>query len=424
MMNDRIQAKMAEATRLTRAGRILEATALIQQTLQDALPTYGTAPMYRTTVTPENPTDPIDAEFRVVDDAPPSTTTSTENPTSWMDTPIPPLQARVRPAMPSGIPFPGIWQRPGNRDAPGDHTHTTTADETLQAKGKFIDGAYTGTAGTRNYKLYIPSRFTGQALPLLIMLHGCTQTPVDFATGTRMNVLAEKELFLVAYPAQASSANGSKCWNWFQAAHQQRGAGEPSLIAGITQQIMSNYPVDASRVYIAGLSSGGAMAATMAATYPDLYAAVGVHSGVAHGSVQDLPSALKAMKQGAPRQARPLPTAIPLIVFHGDSDTTVAPNNADRILDQWLQTTSAGDRSSNRSVREIIVEPGQVAGGHDYTRAIYVNTTGRTIAEKWVIHQAGHAWSGGNSNGSFTDSKGPDASAAMMRFFIDHPKKN
>jgi len=130
------------------------------------------------------------------------------------------------------------------------------------------------------------------------------------------------------------------------------------------------------------------------------------------------------MKQGAPRQARPLSTAIPLILFHGDSDTTVSPHNADRILDQWLQTTSAGDRSSNRSVREIIVEPGQVASGHAYTRAIYVNTTGRTIAEKWVIHQAGHAWSGGSSNGSFTDSKGPDASAAMMRFFIDHPKKN
>jgi poly(hydroxyalkanoate) depolymerase family esterase len=421
MMNDRMQTGMAEATRLTRAGRVLEATAVIQQTIREAFPTSGTiVPPSRTTVTPEDRNAPIDTEFRVVDDTPPPTTA---RPGTSSTTSVPPPFERFRPSTFSSIPFPTIVQQPPNWYAPPtSRTRTVPPDEATHVNGQFIDGTYTGTAGTRSYKLYIPSRFTGQALPLLIMLHGCTQSSVDFATGTRMNMLAEKELFFVAYPEQTSSANGLKCWNWFQAAHQQRGAGEPSLIAGITQQIMSTYPIDASRVSIAGLSSGGAMAATMAATYPDLYAAVGVHSGIAHGAAQDLLSALRAMKQGAARQARPLTRAIPIIVFHGDSDTTVSPVNADRMLDQWLQMTPDGSR--NRAIREEIIEPGQVPGGHAYTRVIYADANGRAIAEKWVIHQAGHAWSGGSSNGSFTDPKGPGASAAMVHFFAEHPKNS
>jgi len=418
-MNDRMQAGIAEATRLTRAGRVLEATAVIQQTLREAFPTSGTtvAPS-RTTVTPEGPDAPIDAEFRVVDETPPSTPSRLGAASSLG---VPPLFERFRPPTLSNIPFPNRVRHPENGYTSPGKTRTVPPDEATRVNGRFLDGTYTGAAGTRSYKLYIPSRFTGQALPLLIMLHGCTQTAVDFAAGTRMNMLAEKEVFFVAYPEQASSANGSKCWNWFEAAHQQRGTGEPSLIAGITQQMMSHYPVDACRIFIAGLSSGGAMAATMAATYPDLYAAVGVHSGVAYGSAQDLPSALRAMKQGAARQARPLSRALPIIVFHGDDDPTVAPVNADCMLDQWLQTTPGGSRS--RSIREEIVEPGQVPGGHAYTRVIYADATGRSMAEKWVIHQAGHAWSGGSSKGSFTDPKGPGASAAMVHFFAEHPKE-
>ncbi|MGI9059808.1 MAG: extracellular catalytic domain type 1 short-chain-length polyhydroxyalkanoate depolymerase [Ktedonobacteraceae bacterium] len=282
--------------------------------------------------------------------------------------------------------------------------------------GRFVDSMYTGAVGKRTYKLYIPSGFTGQPLPLLIMLHDCTQSSVDFARGTRMNVLAEKELCFVAYPEQAQPANTSKCWNWFQTANQQRDDGEPSLIAGITRQIMGNYPVDASRVYVAGLSSGGAMAAIMAATYPDLYAAVGVHSGIAYGAAQDLPSAFKVMQQGATGPVRSLHEAIPIIVFHGDRDTTVSPLNADRMLEQWLQ--AAPDRKS--SIRE---SSSQIAGGHAYTRRIYTDAAGRVLAEKWVIKQAGHAWSGGSPSGSYTDPQGPDASTEMMRFFADHPKK-
>jgi poly(hydroxyalkanoate) depolymerase family esterase len=293
-----------------------------------------------------------------------------------------------------------------------------TAPSSTRSGGQFIDGVYSNAAGTRSYKLYIPSGYRGQALPLVVMLHGCTQTSDTFATGTRMNVLAERETLLVAYPEQVSSANGSRCWNWFQPTHQSRDEGEPSIIAGITRQIMNAYSVDASRVYVAGLSAGGAMAAILAATYPDLYAAIGVQSGLAYGAAHDLPSAFVAMKQGATQRAHPLATTIPMIVFHGDSDSTVAPANADCLLDQWFSTTS--DRQT--AARDMKVERGQAIGGHAYTRFLYHDTTGRVIAEKWIIHQAGHAWSGGSPNGSFTDPKGPDASAEMLRFFREHSR--
>jgi poly(hydroxyalkanoate) depolymerase family esterase len=272
--------------------------------------------------------------------------------------------------------------------------------------GKFTDGSFSNAAGSRSYKLYVPSSYTGQPLPLVVMLHGCTQDPDDFATGTQMNVLAEEMQCLVVYPAQSMQANSSRCWNWFNAVDQQRDQGEPSIIAGITATIMQQHAVDASQVYVAGLSAGGAMATIMGTLYPELYAAVGVHSGLPFASAHDLPSALAAMKGNFGPQ-RASGKSIPIIVFHGDKDTTVHPINGDELI----------KRGAHDTLDEIIIEPGRVPDGHTYTRTVHQAVDGTPQAEQWLIHGAGHAWSGGNARGSYTDGKGPDASREMMRFF-------
>ena len=412
-MNDEMQAGMADATRLTLAGRLAEATAAIQRTVGNLPAPHAAAPDPSGASAPPGP-------FRVVDDS--ARAMRTPGLATVSRTGAPTVAETARPAALPPLPFPDVLRRPGGtRGAPGCE-RPTPSDGVPSPAGQFVDGVYTNAAGTRSYKLYIPSGYVGQALPLVVMLHGCTQTAADFAVGTRMNVFAEGEIFLVVYPEQAAAANRSRCWNWFQTAEQQRGAGEPSLIAGITQQIMSAYHVDSSRVYVAGLSAGGAMAAIMAATYPDLYAALGVHSGLAYGAAHDLPSAFAAMKQKTPGRARPPAGAVPLIVFHGDRDPTVAPANADCLIDQWLQANGTGPHSAARTAHDATVERGQVPGGHAYTRMIYHDAGGRAMAERWIVHQAGHAWCGGSPAGSYTDPQGPDASAEMVRFFREHPR--
>jgi poly(hydroxyalkanoate) depolymerase family esterase len=257
-------------------------------------------------------------------------------------------------------------------------------------------------------------------MPLVVMLHGCTQDPDDFAAGTGMNFLAEADGFLVVYPAQTTLANASKCWNWFQAAHQQRDKGEPSLIAGITRQVMAEYHGDARRVYVAGMSAGGAMAAIMAAAYPDLYATVGVHSGLAPGSAHDLPSAFGAMQQGGEAGQMGVGRTVPLILFHGDQDATVHPDNADHLLRQWVTVEPV---ATGRATPSVTVRQGKAAGGRAYTCEIYHDARGQVVVERWTIHGAGHSWSGGSPDGSYTDPAGPDASREMVRFFHEHPRE-
>jgi poly(hydroxyalkanoate) depolymerase family esterase len=232
------------------------------------------------------------------------------------------------------------------------------------------------------------------------MLHGCKQHPDDFAAGTRMNALADELGFVVVYPAQSSQANVSACWNWFQPEHQRRDAGEPSLIAGITREAIGRHRLDAGSVYVAGLSAGGAMAAVMASTYPELFCAAGIHSGLAHASARDLPSAFASMRSTR-RAGSGAPQAIPLIVFHGDRDTTVHPSN--------------GEHGSTGTLERV--EEGH-ANGRAYTRTLHLNAAGETVLEHWLVHGAGHAWSGGSASGSFADPRGPDASREMLRFFL------
>ncbi len=272
--------------------------------------------------------------------------------------------------------------------------------------GQFIDASYRNAAGARSYKLYIPASRTGEPTALVVMLHGCTQDPDDFATGTQMNQLAEETGCLVAYPCQSQQANPSRCWNWFSAVDQQRGQGEPSIIEGITREVMASHNVDPAQVYVAGLSAGGAMATIMGTLYPELYAAVGVHSGLPFASAHDLPSALAAMK-GSIGKGASRGRVMPIIVFHGDKDTTVHPVNGDALIAQGAASVA----------KPIVIEPGKVPDGHAYTRTVHHRDDGTLHAEQWLIHGAGHAWSGGSAHGSYTDGRGPDASREMMRFF-------
>jgi poly(hydroxyalkanoate) depolymerase family esterase len=417
-MNDMLNSdKMIEATRLTRAGRLTEATALLQRMLRGKSGpdvTFGTA----------GDIVPFKQKSQTID-ATVANDKTDRSPSSRFG-----IDGR-----PAGLPFanatttaqPRLFRRlsallglkrPGA--AVGLHGLERPTPDIGPESGKFIDATYSNPAGSRAFKLYIPSGYHGQPLPLVVMLHGCTQSPDDFAVGTRMNLFAEEHTCLVVYPAQPSEANAAKCWNWFRPGDQQRGQGEPSLIAGITRQVMSDYVVDPERVYIGGLSAGAAAAAVMGATYPDLYAAIGVHSGLACGAAKDLPSAFVAMQQGSlPGSSKfggisEVPTrglAIPTIVFHGDRDTTVHPRNGDHVIAQSKGATNLQEK----------VDRGRVPGGHSYTRTIHADARGRAVFEHWEIHGAGHAWSGGSAAGSYTDPRGPDAAREMLRFFLEHP---
>jgi poly(hydroxyalkanoate) depolymerase family esterase len=390
------QDTLREATRLTQAGQLTEATALLQRMFRGGRgPAAASAAPGRIRLPGRSPPS-IDLEANDVGEA--DRAAPVEAPTA--------APRRSRPLF--GRAKDGTWLGlRGIKHAPASMT------DIVPEGTKFIDGSYSNKAGSRTYKLFVPSGYHGQPLPLIVMLHGCTQSPDDFAAGTRMNFIAEEQNCLVVYPAQRSDANPSKCWNWFRAADQRRAEGEPSLIAGITRQIMQDYSADPKRVFVAGLSAGGAAAAIMGATYSDLYAAVGIHSGLACGAATDMPSAFAAMRQGgrASRQAVSAGPTVPAIIFHGDRDTTVHPDNGVQAVEQAIGTT--------RTLKKV--HRGQIPGGHGYTRTTHADGE-REILEYWNIHGAGHAWSGGSPAGSYTDPDGPDATKEMLRFFLENPQ--
>jgi poly(hydroxyalkanoate) depolymerase family esterase len=384
-----------EATRLTRAGQLGEASALLQRMLRgESVPEPSGSTARAAPAGLEPPT--IDVKANVVEER-------ERRQTNQASSALPRRKSPARfDSMKdfSGLGLRGRIRRP-----------QPTMSDIVPKGAKFIERTFSNAAGSRTYKLFIPSSYQGEPLPLVVMLHGCTQSPDDFAAGTRMNFLAEEQNCFVAYPDQPSGANQAKCWNWFRTSDQQRGGGEPSLLAGITRQIMRDYSVDSKRVYAGGLSAGGAAAAIMGATHHDLYAAVGIHSGLACGAASDLPSAFVAMRQGggsvAIADGRPI---VPTIIFHGDRDTTVHPNNGDQILQQSAKVTSPATK----------VLRGRVPHGHAYTRTVLTDAGGQSISEHWNIHGAGHAWSGGSIAGSYTDPRGPDATREMLRFFLEH----
>ncbi len=285
------------------------------------------------------------------------------------------------------------------------------------AAGTFVTRSFSNSAGARDYKLYVPRTHAGQVelMPLVVMLHGCTQSADDFAVGTRMNHLAEERGFLVAYPEQPARANGSRCWNWFSPKDQQRDGGEPSLIAGITREVISGFRVDPHRVFIAGLSAGAAMAVLLGATYPELYAAVGAHSGLPSGAAKDVSSALKAMSQVSKRESVGTDiqrTGVSTIVFHGDADSTVAVGNGLAISADAVRAISRTSPLTRSSLS------GRSRQGQEYSLTIYADVEGVPRVETWILHGAGHVWSGGNPAGTYTDAAGVDATGEMIRFFL------
>lgn len=366
-MNDTLQELMRSATRLTQAGRLNEATETIQRMLRGA----ATAPDM-------------------------------------------PNLTKARTTGAGAFPVP-----------------RSVAPESRTGTGEFITGTHTHASLTRSFKLFVPPGHAGRQLPLVVMLHGCTQNPDDFAAGTGMNQRAREQGFFVLYPEQSQDANPSRCWNWFKHNHQKRGSGEPALLASMTQAVMKQHDIDARRVFIAGLSAGGAMAAVVAAAYPEIFAAVGVHSGLPSGAASNVAEALMVMKSGeggivmsgkghrpgtAPKVTLHPEKPVPTIVFHGDQDTTVHPRNGEQVIAAVLG--SAGN-SATAPASGPQVEKGVSAKGRNYTRSTHRAEQGHVLTEHWLVHGAGHAWSGGLAAGSYTDARGPDATQEMLRFFFE-----
>jgi poly(hydroxyalkanoate) depolymerase family esterase len=303
----------------------------------------------------------------------------------------------------------------------------------------------TGPAGARRYRLFVPASYDGsRPAPLLVMLHGCTQDPDDFARGTRMNEVAEERGLLVAYPEQTAAGNPQKCWSWYDPAHQERGHGEPEDVARIAREVMASHRVDPARVYVAGVSAGGAMALNAAAAYPELFAAAGSHSGIAYRAAGGVQQALAAMQRGAGDaaglgaavaaamggRARPLP----VIVFHGGVDPVVRVVNAEQTAFQWAAASGLAGRPLRPMMDQVYGPPPPPPGADPRplgpspdsfhpSSTRFLDAQDRTVLEMWVVPGLGHAWSGGSPEGTYTDARGPDASREMVRFFLEHPRE-
>jgi len=465
--------KILAAGGLTRQGRLAEATEAIQRALSSA--GRAGAHMYEDSAVVaagEAKTGSIvlDGLVRVVDPVAPSANAATAD-GAVASADVASAEVVTADGVSADVVSPDVAAADV---ASPDPTHDVAAADAAEPSvierprpARFLGSSFTGAAGTRAFKLFAPGGFEGESLPLVVMLHGCTQDPDDFAVGTRMNELAQEHGVFVLYPAQAARSNAHKCWNWFAPGDQRRGAGEPALLAGMVRHVLQTNPVDPDRVYVAGLSAGGAMAAILAREYPDLFAAAGVHSGLPPGAAQDVASAFSAMKSGpaaaragrhgfglhptrtapaaqagpAAQPARPAqaaqaaqpvqaaqtstagapsrPSSAPVIVFHGDADAIVVASNGDAVIEAAL----AGHAGAIADAVDGVSAAGKRGARRTVWRAADAGGDSPTLAEQWIVHGAPHAWSGGAAAGSYTDPDGPEASREMLRFFLDHPRR-
>ena len=398
---------MLTATTLTREGRLNEATLAIQKSLATSAGCYKTVAGERSF---------------------PSSSSSSPPPPP---PPPPPAHKQLHGSVSNKF---VNYRAPDNRSyidrsgktppASFQNRHTHPVRPAVGQSG-FSSGEFTHAGMSIPYRLYIPSTTNIGPMPLLLLLHGCTQDAADFATGTAMNAIADRNGMAVLYPSQTVQANANKCWNWFEPAHQCRGRGEPAALSALTRLMMSTHGFDPQRVFVAGMSAGGAMAVVLGEQYPELFAAVGIHSGLPTGVASNVMEALGAMKGGSdPMMHQPLIPAIqrvtaptsaavqPTIVFHGAKDRTVDAANAQTIVTNCLKRASKVDSHITSQYSKTVSGPDAV------TVTTHRDSTQRVICEYWHLHAAGHRWSGGDPAGTHTDAKGPDASAEMVRFFL------
>jgi poly(hydroxyalkanoate) depolymerase family esterase len=324
------------------------------------------------------------------------------------------LNSGLKAAAPGSMPE---ATRPKTRaPRPEAKTARSRSTTTFPAGATFAEDEFCCSEGKRRFLTYVPASATNGLQGLVVMLHGCTQTPEDFAAGTRMNELAEEHRFVVVYPHQSRGENAQSCWNWFRRGDQRRERGEPAILSGLAQSVASQHHIAKDKVFIAGLSAGGAMAAILGETYPDVFAAIGVHSGLPVESAKDVPSAFAAMA-GKPMQrvSTKKTSAARTIVLHGLSDGIVHPGNGHEIVRQAL------DQGPDQTIQ---IEERSNTNGRRYARNITSDAAGAALVEHWEIEGLGHAWSGGSRAGTYTDPTGPDASAEMIRFFLgeDHQR--
>jgi poly(hydroxyalkanoate) depolymerase family esterase len=309
--------------------------------------------------------------------------------------------------------------------------------QTAAYGGSWVGGTVNNSFGSREYKLWMSSGYRKEKpVPLVLMLHGCMQKPEDLAAASGMNELADEKTFLVVYPQQVAAANPLSCWNWFDPNHQARNAGEPALLAAVIQDIRAAYSIDAKRIYVVGISAGGAMAVVMAASYPELFAGVGVIAGEEYKAAATVEGGLASMKSGGPdpnqqgllayeamqKSLSGSKKRMPVIAFHGTKDPYLNPVNTDQIIAQWAQTNDyLDDGKDNESVTTQSPKEtkGSVPNGYSYTKLQYKDSNGRLLMEKWSVDSLGHAWPGSPIANQFADPKGPKASAEIWRFFAE-----
>lgn len=366
---DTVTEELKRATELTRAGKLVEATSVIQRAL-GILPAAAQASAAQTQPEARRRGRPRDADVTDV------------------------VFRELR--------------------APAGRAAETPATARAPRPGTFEAHRFPTDAGTYTYRLFLPPQAGERALPVIVMLHGCTQDAADFAAGTAMNELAAEQGCIVVYPEQLARSNTMRCWNWFDPAHQQRGRGEPAMIAALATHVVQRHGGDARRVYVAGLSAGGAMAALAGQLYPDVFAAVGVHSGLPVGAASDVRTAHAAMRKATRQRSggQAGSAAVPTIVLHGRADPTVHPGNGRHVVEDAVARMAAAGVRLAREEQQVPTD------GRPVTRTVYRDAGAVPRLEHWEIAAGPHAWSGGSAAGSHTDPGGPDASAAMVAFFL------